>query len=42
MPSPDIENFADPKNISINWTDITSDLETGRDPIIYYQVQYRS
>lgn len=30
----------DPKNIEIKWSVLTTDTETGRDPITYYKLEY--
>ncbi len=35
-------DFVQPKSIKISWDAFTLDADTGRDPIIYYKVEYFS
>jgi hypothetical protein len=34
------EDGVNPTNIQIKWDPITSDADTGRDPVIYYHVDW--
>ena len=33
-------NSVSPTEITINWTEISADVDTGRDPIVYYHVKW--
>ena len=37
---PPVEFSVSPSQIQVNWTPITSDLHTGRDPVIYYSLEF--
>jgi hypothetical protein len=38
--NPPVEVSVSPSQIQLSWTAITTDVQTGRDPAIYYSLEY--